>query len=307
MSKKLDFLIIGAQKSATTALFRYLQNHKQIAMPAEKEAPLFTSDVTSAQIDAFINLHFDCSDQDAEPCLRGKATPQYMCDKNVPSRIFGYNPNMKLIAVLREPIDRAWSQYRMNLRRETEGRTFDTAVEELLNENYLSKARTGVAPSHQSGYEAEGDFYLAWSEYGRILHNYTEYFQSQQLLIIYTQELEKNPGAAMDKVLSFLDLEPGYRPDILGERVHQGGNAQLIPNSFKEQAKNIPLIRRIWDKFPDHKKGLIRYWYEQINVKKSEQSPELSTRNRERLKKHFGSDAILIEQITGKRPDWIGV
>ena len=80
---KIDFLIIGAQKSATTALFKYLESHPALELPAAKEAPLFTRNVDSNAVDHFMAENFSTSDGK----FRGKATPQYMCDDSIPARI----------------------------------------------------------------------------------------------------------------------------------------------------------------------------------------------------------------------------
>lgn len=300
MNNLLDFLIIGAQKSATTALFKYLQHHEHIAMPAAKESPLFTQEVTPAEIDTFLETNY----RQAKSRIKGKATPQYMCDEKIPARLYEHNPELKLIAVLRDPIERAWSQYRMNLRRETENRSFDDAITESLADEKLELARSGCAPSHQGGYESESDYYLAWSEYGRILDNYRKFFKPEQILIIYTSDLELEPATTLDKVLEFLSLEAGYRPENLGEKVHQGGTSLLISNKIRHRLRNQMLFKSIWDGIPERHKSLIRYWYEQMNVRTSVESPALSAANRKRLEIHFQKDAALIQHITGHSPDW---
>ena len=116
MLKPLDFMIIGAQKSATTALHAYLTEHPRIAMPLAKEAPFFDrGDYGKAAWKAFSEEHFAiCGDR-----LRGKASPQYMADPRVPGRIAALMPHTKLIAILRDPVDRAYSHYQMARRRET--------------------------------------------------------------------------------------------------------------------------------------------------------------------------------------------
>ena len=76
--KSLDFLIIGAQKCATTTLFEHLRSHPRIAMPLEKEVPFFTGDDCSTESwQAFAQDQFGCGQ---EHKLWGKASPQYMSD-----------------------------------------------------------------------------------------------------------------------------------------------------------------------------------------------------------------------------------
>ena len=218
--KPLDFLIIGAQKSATTVLHRYLGEHPAIAMPASKEVPYFTDSEAEAESwQAFSRKWFRHADPTV---LWGKATPQYMADHRVPGRIHALMPNTKLIAILRDPIDRAWSHYQMARRRETETRDFEGAMRFAMDPDVLRSARSSSVPKHEHGYEAEDNFYLAWSEYGRILLEYQRYFPREQILVLLTEDLRQDPGRELDRVLSFLGLNPGYRPASFGKIVHKG-------------------------------------------------------------------------------------
>ena len=113
--KPLDFLIIGAQKSGTTSLFKYLNQHPDIAMPADKEAPYFTNDeLYSAGWQHYLGNYFTGYDQEL---LWGTASPQYMSDLRAAERITRDLPNTRLIAILRNPIERAYSHYLMQKRR----------------------------------------------------------------------------------------------------------------------------------------------------------------------------------------------
>lgn len=296
-----DFLIIGAQKSATTSLFKYLEAHDDIAMPAAKEMPLFTDEVSETDIEAFFARELP----GAEGRLAGKATPQYMCDERIPARIHAHNPRCKLIAVLRDPIERAWSQYRMNLRREHETRDFDTAAVALLEENALTRARAGSPPLHSERYEDEGDFYIAWSEYGRILERYVALFGRAQMLVLFMDELSERPEETLDRVLTFLSLRPGYRPSNLGEVAHRGGDGVIVPPAFKNSLRSFPPIAWLWDNVPGKHQGTIRYWYEQLNVRRTSRAYELSPFVESRLQTHFANDAELLHRMTGVSAPWL--
>ncbi|MHB1459438.1 MAG: sulfotransferase domain-containing protein, partial [Armatimonadota bacterium] len=174
--QKLDFLIIGAQKSGTTSLFKYLSDHPQIYLPREKEIPFFSDDATySAGWDAYFDTYlYGAKSQQ----LIGTATPQYMCDPLAATRIHTTVPGCKLIAILRHPIERAISHHKMWVRRGEEKKSVRHALEVCLDPHHICKARTLRATS-----EAELLCYLAWSEYGRILTPYFSLFPPENILI----------------------------------------------------------------------------------------------------------------------------
>ncbi len=299
--KPLDFLIIGAQKSATTALFKYLHSHPSIQMPAAKEAPFYTDvDCTNEKWQVFCRQYF--SD---ETSLWGKATPQYMADSRIPKRIAAHAPDTKLIAIVRDPIERAWSHFQMGVRRNTETRSFDEAVEDLLKPENIQKARKGMPPLHESGYESEGDYYLAWGEYGRILHQYLQYFPSEQLLILNTVEIKHSPEYVIDKVLAFIGLPVGYRPDNLGEVVHSGGKA-VVPLHWLRNIVNLPLLSSLWQQVPDKTKNSLRYWFEQFNIKKPKRGGmPLSEENKSRLQQYYSPDVKYMSDEIGINLPWL--
>ena len=290
--KPLDFVIIGAQKSATTALFSYLQGHPSIEMPVAKEAPFFTAEaLDQEQWTNFAKQHF----QD-ESKLWGKASPQYMADYRIPARLYDFAPNTKLIAILRDPTDRAYSHYQMAKRRATESRSFDEVVATSLDDSALNKAREGSPPLHLHGYESEADYYFVWGEYGRILSDFVKVFPREQLLVLTTVEVKQQPEQTLDKVLGFLGLELGFRPANLGEVVHQGGGESIIPPSLPRKIVNLPLLKWFWGLVPKTLKETLRYWFEQKNVKTAQQpkSELMSAASATRLQAFYSPDIQLL-------------
>lgn len=301
--KALDFLVIGAQKCATTALFEHLRGHPEIAMPLEKEVPFFSADnYDEALWQDYSRRHFGNEDER----LWGKATPQYLCDKHAPERIKALMPEVKLIAILRDPIERTWSHYQMGVRRETETRDFDTAVDELLQPSALNRGRELPVPTHELGHESEGDFYLSWSEYGRLLQRYTQLFDSRQILILYTEDLKRDPAGTLDRVLGFLGLEAGFRPETLGEVIHRGGSRNRVPNALRVWLRERGLLYRLWQLLPDSQRGRLRFLYEQWNVRK-EPTPQarMSDATAALLRRHFAADLEALDALACGSPPWI--
>ena len=301
--KALDFLIIGAQKCATTALFEHLRGHPQIAMPLQKEVPFFTGDDCSeAAWQAFSLEHFGPGQ---EHKLWGKASPQYMSDPAVPARIRSLMPATKLVAILRDPMARTWSHFQMGQRRETEQRSFAHAVESLLADEKLAAGRSLPVPEHTEGYQSEADFYVAWSEYGRALSNFTASFDPGQLLVLYTEDLERDPAATIDRLLEFIGLAPGYRPPTLGEVIHRGGSGKRIPNSIRVWLREQKLLYWLWQLVPEARRGRLRFQYEQWNITRNKDGMELPDHLRRALRDHYGTDLRSLLALPIAPPPWI--
>ncbi len=137
----LDFLVIGAQRSGTTSLWRHLASHPEIYVPPSKEAPFFSHAEPFARgLDWYLGEFFGEAQPEQQ---RGTVSPHYMMGSpgidihEVARRIHSLLPRVKLIAVLRDPIERAQSHHRMVLHRGRETRAFEVAARELLAREML--------------------------------------------------------------------------------------------------------------------------------------------------------------------------
>lgn len=300
--KTLDFIIIGAQKCATTTLFELLRQHPEINLPLEKEVPFFTGETcTAGDWEAFAKRYY--GDDDGRQW--GKATPQYMANSEVPARVAAMMPDTKLIAVLRDPIERSRSHFRMGQRRHTEDRSFDEAMQACMNREAVARARADRAPEHTHGYESEANFYLAWSEYGRILSAYRRHFPKEQLLVLYTTDIEGDPAACLQRILGFLNLRgEGFAPRGLGDVMHAGGGSDRIPHNLRVWLRQRSLIASLWRRVPDQHQGRLRFLYERWNTKKTREPLPLSPETETKLRDHFACDITLLETLGVPTPPW---
>ncbi len=132
-SPKIDFAIIGTQKGGTSALDYYLRQHPEIGMASRKETHFFDNEkVFSKSKISYRKLEkeFDFS---AENKIYGEATPIYMYWKPAIRRIWEYNKDIKLIIVLRNPIDRAFSNWNMEVSRNVEKKCFSYCIKNESN------------------------------------------------------------------------------------------------------------------------------------------------------------------------------
>jgi hypothetical protein len=235
---RLDFAVVGAQKSGTTALYEYLRRHPAVSLPAGKEAPFFNRDAYYRRgLHVFIRDHFASASPEQ---AWGVISPQYMTSRKITDRVADALPDARIIAILRDPVERALSHYKMALRRRQESRAVDDAFAALLDPSHACTARElPAAPG------SEAQCYLAWGEYGRILAHYAERYPRGNVAILFFEDLVAEPGPTLDRFLELIGVEPGYRPDNLGERVFEGGTApglldvkalveRLVPRGFRE-------------------------------------------------------------------------
>lgn len=280
--RKLNFIIIGAHKSGTTTLFQYLRHHPQVFLPPEKEGAFFSNEHWFAQgWERFAQEFFS----NARPNqLLGKVTPHYMAYPQVPARVFGLMPEVKLIALLRNPVDRAFSHYRMAVRTHHERRAFEEAVAECLKQG---------GPID----------YLSLGEYGRILGSYLQYFSRSQLLVLFTVDLEAQPGSLVRSLCEYLGIDQDFVPPNLGRRYHAGGMKQRFP-WIVPAAKRIRPVWLLWKTLPERQKGAFRFWFHtQFNVR-SEKAAELDSKTRLRLVDHYREDVRSLEALIGQRVPW---
>jgi hypothetical protein len=285
--------VIGAAKSGTTTLFHYLRGHPRIAMPAGKEVPFFSRDDRySAGWDAFAAEQFASAPVDAR---WGKITPRYLGDHVVPARLAATMPSVKLLALLRNPVDRAFSKYRLLARGQRERRSFAEVVDDQLRPEALERSR--VEPM------SIVDSLVARGEYARLLDDYLRYFPREQLLIRLTDDFEADPQAVLDAVLVHIGLEPGWTPENLGRRYYVGGDRQRLPG-LAPRAKKVKPVAALWRRLPLERRQALQLWFaRQVNVV-SDAPAELDPEVRARLTAFYRPDVERLEGLLGRPVPW---
>jgi len=220
-------------------------------------------------------------------------------------------PNVKLVAILRDPIDRTRSHYQMGKRRETEQRSFAEAIKPLIDSRIDSTENPPVyVPDHTEGYQSEEQFYVSWSEYGRVLSEFSKHFSADQILILYTEDLESKPQETLDRLLEFIGLSTGFCPPSLGKIIHRGGSKKRIPQSVREWFRQRSFIYWLWQCLPKEQQGHLRFKYEQWNIQKKVEKESLPDPLLNTLREHYGEDLQLLLNLpmasSLTQPPWIG-
>lgn len=207
-----DFLIIGAPRSGTTSLYYYLAEHPQIFLSTTKELHFFDDNYAKGlrwyrtQFPTIMQkyysrhlLHLDL--------LVGEATPAYLFYPHVPERMSKVLPNVKLIVLLRNPVDRAFSHYWLMSRVNKEMLSFE---EEIKREEALivSERERLLADASRSSQEYHPFSYLTKGAYIEHLQRWMKYYPKDQFLVLKSEDMYNDPAATMKQTLDFLGL-PG--------------------------------------------------------------------------------------------------
>lgn len=205
---RIGFLVGGVQKGGTTALARYLGAHPGVHLPLEKEAHVFDDPgFDDAWSPAEVDRRFDHrwrADDGAR--LRGDATPITVAHPHLVERVARYNPGMRWIVLLRDPVDRAISHYHMIRRWGAEPRSLFWAV--LAEPLRLRQSRRAWAAGSPIRYWS----YVTRGRYARQLDVLFRHFPREQVLLLRSRDLATDPAATMDRVIAFLGLGPYQEP-----------------------------------------------------------------------------------------------
>jgi hypothetical protein len=195
-----SFIIIGAQKAGTNSLFWYLSRHNAIRIPVRKELHFFDRHFSRGA--RWYQSRFPFS---TSGTITGEATPYYIFHPLAAERIHQFDPDVRLIALLRDPVSRAYSHYQREKSNGRETRPFRQAVEESEEEvesaqRQLANRELSTSPSHR--YRS----YFARGRYVEQLDRYRRIFPAKHLYIATAERLFRDPDAICSEVLEFLRL-----------------------------------------------------------------------------------------------------
>jgi hypothetical protein len=185
MTTQTDFIIMGAVKGGTSTMYQHLKAHPEIATSIIKETNFFSE--YYYDYERYHNMfYFVDGDRRIEYKVAGEASPNYLAQDRVPERIHRYNPNMKLIYILRDPCDRAYSHYMMH------------------KDKYHIHQYQDIKPFLQE--MKKSPEYIEAGLYAKSIKNMLKYFPKEQCLFLKYEDLAKDAQKVMKKVFGFLGV-----------------------------------------------------------------------------------------------------
>lgn len=196
-----DFIIIGESKCGSTSLWEAIQDHPGVFFPREKELHFFGSygsfgpcgRVWTEDLQRYSSEFAKASEH--QVC--GEATPNYLSDLNSPEWIGETLPEVRVIAILRDPVARAWSHYWHQVRRGVERLAFDKA---------LSSEESRI--SSDDADERERYSYKARGRYIEGLRRFERALGRDRMCVVFLEELNRDPLSVLNQVLGHIGVEP---------------------------------------------------------------------------------------------------
>lgn len=276
-----NFFIVGAPKCGTTALYRFLENHPQVFLSDPKEVNFFSKkeleeqslyyqDFKPKNENEYLNLF---KNVDTQHKIIGEASVSYLFYPEVASRIHSFNPDSKIVILLRDPVVRAWSHYLMDKRL--------GLVKKELMEIFQSEKERDKLNFQQ---------YFLLGNYASQVEKYLELFGKKNVKIFFTEELKNKRDTIITELYRFLGIQDF---ELIEETKH---NAFKEPKGFfLKKLYSISFIRKNIKKLIPQsilKRG--------VNFFFNSTPPSLNDQDKILLKKYYYDDVCKLEKLLTK-------
>lgn len=219
-----SFFIAGAQKAGTTSLYQFLVDNKYINQTSQKELYFFNNQENYEQGEKWYRSHFPLSSS-LPTC---DATANYFESKDAPERIRIHYPNAKIIILLRNPVDRAFSHYKMAAKFGFEKLSFEEALQR--EDERLAYEQEFLAENHPYIYQRLG--YRTKGLYSEQIKHWMSSFPNEQIKVVVSEELFSHPKEGCGELLEFLGFETDFTIPL--KQANAGLGEEMSPKIRKE-------------------------------------------------------------------------
>ncbi|MDX1419442.1 MAG: sulfotransferase [Rubricoccaceae bacterium] len=281
------FLVVGVAKAGTTALYHYLGEHPEVYVSPKKEPGFFVPDYGVERWEDYLALFAEAGDAKAI----GEATPRYFHNAEAPAKIAEALPGVRIVVLLRQPVDRARSHYVMLT---NNGAT-------LQPEPFASFFRRHLPEAARWHEGSLGMRSLALSFYADSLERWLDTFGPDRVAVYLDEDLRRAPEQTMADLYAFLGVDPAFCPD-LSKRYNVG---RQLPRSGAIQRlifKGSPLKRLARRLLPEplRRRGVSAV----LQLNQSRQAP-LTPEERRAFTEVYRSDLQRVERLIGRDlSDW---
>jgi Sulfotransferase domain len=245
-----DFLIIGTMRGGTTYLYHLLSLHPLVEPCGKKELHFFDNLFDGGYIEWYRRCFPTPKLKDGRRTITGEATPRYLFDPPVPGRVARVIPQVRLIALLRSPVDRAYSHYQAVVRKRNEAQSFEEAIG-LERVRPLGREGETLARRGRASLDDHSE-YLSRSVYVDQLLGWSKFFSKEQMLVLKSEDFFERPHETLKTTFEFLGL-PEWKPEA----------SEIIPKKRNagsyEQEMDPATRRRLEEYFEPHNRRLYDY------------------------------------------------
>ncbi|WP_417258664.1 sulfotransferase domain-containing protein [Celeribacter sp.] len=281
MNRKVDFFIVGAAKSGTTSVFRHLKAHPEIFLPRDKEPHFFGDQRPKIKyglypdFESYMSLFRNAKDGQ----IWGEGSTAYLYSETAPQEVFRHNPKAKILILLRDPRDRAYSLYWHHRRDFHEKVSFEDALA-LEDERIAQKAPFGF-------------HYLKSGLYYDSVRRWLETFGKDQVRIYTMEDLKQDSSSVMHDICAFLGVK---EIEISTEKIHNRSGehrSRLISYVFARNNR----FRRVAKRILPHRVARVREIIVQRNLVQPE---EMAESTRDRLTALFRPDIERLQKLINR-------
>ena len=279
-----NLFLVGAPRSGTTTLHEMLDRHSDVFMSKVKEPNYFSTppiperhrQVLGATQDKkeYLSLFDGASNQK----YIGEGTTHYLSDYEAPKRIHNASPDAKIIAIIRNPVERAYSAFLLLGRRGGNGMTFYETIKKQIADDKNKNTFGNFAVQGQ---------------YSKQLKNFYKYFKKKDVLVLSFEDLKKNPDLIKEQLASFLDVPvEGFSED------HVEKNAYQEPrNAVTKAVLKNPLVTKYAGRILP--KSTIRFFRNKVFLKQAKKQP-MDEQSRKLLENYFTDELQKFDSLLSK-------
>lgn len=198
------FMLIGAMKTGTTSLYEYLKAHEQVFMPDFKELDFFVAEANWLRGPEWYRRQFSGAGGARAVGEASTAYTQYPMHDGVPERIARMLPGVRLVYVVRDPVER-------------------------IRSHYQHLVMTGVEKCPPEVAVLENPVYMACSRYAMQLERYLDHFPRDQILVVTSEALKDERAATVQQVYDFLGVDPTSEPEVLDTEFYRTAQRPSYP------------------------------------------------------------------------------
>lgn len=276
-----DFFIVGASRSGTTSLHRYLSQHPSIFMSLTKEPHFLSPDIPQGWRISDQESYFRCFAACPKAAMAGEASTSYLPSQCAAFNIRQLQPRARIIMTLRNPIDRAYSMH---------GFMIKHANEELPFESVLKEESQRISDGWPIGYH-----YVRVGKYYDQVKRYLDTFPADRVKIFLFEDLVRDPKSLCRETFAFLGVDPDYPVDA--RKIHNRGGPPRNRLAAWFLTGRLPIRHLVGKHIPYRMRRDLR---EGLLEKNLARQPEMGPDTRAGLIEEFRPDIERLETLLGR-------